>query len=236
MSSPIVVLFSTHYRTWDVAADCHIEVLRKLTNDDLSRCVIGIHVWDGDGVPQHPPERIRQLSYIMTRTKQTKHDDDLGILLYINESTKLALNNAEELYVMRYKSDMPDDQVIVRLRPDSYVDDIDNTIHTYALHETHGSYTSIWNLNHRGSNEKAPEIADTMYYTTKGVLRRLFDVPIEELKSYFNQKRQEGYEICFHEQFLYHALQYVNTCIVFDFKLKLGLMRQHGHVEKLTYQ
>lgn len=225
-----VVLFSTHYRTWDTVAVNHMKVIHRLGG---TPCVVGIHVWDGDDVPDQPPAPIRALPHVrMTKTRQKPQRN---IFEYILVSTRIALDNAESVYRERYGTVMPDDTIIVRMRPDTWVDSIATTIHPNRLCNLKGKYVSIWNTNHRPFTANAPEVADTIYFTTKRVLRALVDTPFHEYDAYFDRKRNEGFDIDFHEQLLHHAIEMCGATVVNDHSLRLGLYRASGYVEKLTY-
>jgi hypothetical protein len=128
----LVILYSTQYRTWDKTTPIHLKWFEKICND----CVLGIHYWSDDGSPETPPPDIMKLKHKFSRNPNNiiiKSENDQANLKYIIPylkryfySTKIALENAEEIYKQTYGSEMPDDQVILRMRPDVILSDNDN--------------------------------------------------------------------------------------------------------------
>lgn len=228
---PTVILFSTHYRTWEHTAQFHLEFINKIADGE---CVVGIHVWDGPGVPNEPPVPIRGLPHIMTKTSQVPLDEYFSSHLYIMESTREALNNARELYKRQYGIEMPPDTRIVRMRPDAYILDMESAVRATINNTTDNTYVSIWNTAHRPKISIAPEIADVLYVTSCDVLDRLIGLNEKTLETHYAMKKWEGFQLHFHEHFLYHALEYARVVIVFEYNFRLGILRGNMIIDKLT--
>lgn len=236
-AQPIVVLFSTHYRTWDSTASHHVKFIKKLVKYDISNVVVGINVWAEPGIPDVPPKSIQELPYLMTKTYQMPHEDKYAYFtshLFIMDSTREALKNAEKLYLHRYGVEMPWNTTIIRLRPDTFIFDIDRVVQSVDVSNDIGlRYISIWNTIHRPQNDKAPEIADALYFTSRQALTLIIGVRKEMLHEYFQEKRDEGLQVSFHEQYLYHAIKRAGVTVIFNHNLRLGLQRT-DHIERLT--
>lgn len=77
-------------------------------------------------------------------------------------------------------------------------------------------YMSIWNTNHRPYVPGSPEIADTVFYTTKETLLKVLEVDVES----------ENIKGDWPEQFFYMLLNYLDIDIIFDHNIHTSLMRE----------
>lgn len=226
----LVVLYSTQYRTWADTCQNHVELIRHLAGSE-DNCIVGIHYWNNN-TPDLPPEPIRKLRYKHSHTDQNLPTTEFSTLLSVISSTKIALENAKQLYRELYNEEMPDDQLILRLRPDAHINNIPDFPKT-----TYGNnfYVSMWNSNHRSYVENAPETSDVIGLTTKKTMELLVNTNIQQLENIIQNYRTNGRTILFIEHALYTLLESFGTTIKNIENLKLGLMRIGNKVETLTY-
>jgi hypothetical protein len=125
---------------------------------------------------------------------------------------------------------MPPTQTVIRFRYDAYVEDIDNF--PFPLTDMEDYYLSNWNTNHRKYDKSLPEIADSVIITTKKIISSMtnerIDSFIKENKDKINQTN------FFHERLLYIFLKSIDANIIFDFNLKLSLMRNNENRDRLS--
>jgi hypothetical protein len=176
----IVILYSTQYRTWDKTTPIHLKWFEKICND----CVLGIHYWSDDGSPETPPPDIMKLKHKFSRTPNIipKSDNSnqaslVHIIPYLKRyfySTKIALENAEEIYKQTYGSEMPDDQVIIRMRPDILLPDNDNI----ELPPIEKNY--FMSLVSYVEKQYRSQTFDCIHYCTKDSLLKLINTDIDK--------------------------------------------------------
>jgi len=242
--TPLVVLYSTQYRTWDITCDNHIEYLKHITGGDLSNTLVGIHYWTDD---RDVPPAIQQLKYKSSMSdnnvseempadyekygKATKYSI-IWFRRFIH-STKIALQNAEQLYQDTYGVEMPLNQMIIRLRPDVHIYNIENI--QLPLLDEDNYYISTWNTDHRDYNSEYPEITDVVTYTTKKSLIAILNTDIDNFMEDLYQQLIL-YESCdiFVEQLIVILLQKLNIPMIYDFNLKLSLLRSNGEMTILS--
>ena len=123
----LIVLFSTQYRTWENCYENHINLINHNCSD-ISNCIIGVHYWND--VDKKPPFNMQKMNikYTTSNNVVSLNDNSLtNIQKWFKRfqySTKKALENAEQLYFEKFKTEIPDDQPILRLRPDFIIEDI----------------------------------------------------------------------------------------------------------------
>jgi len=238
---PLVVLYSCLNRYWDKTIDNHIEVIKKITNNDLSNVLIGIHYWKDPSI--EIPNSIKNMNYKSSSSENIIADNKLiysknetfnnGVLTIKRFifSIKNALENAEILYYEKYKHEMPIEQPILRFRYDSYVHDIAKF--PYPLNNEDNYYLSTWNTDHRGYNNNRIEIADAVLITTKKVLMNLIKIDVDKfINDNIDILNPDSH---FHESLLYFILEKTGVKIVFDFNLHLSLIRKDDKITNLSY-
>ena len=246
--APLVILYSTAYRQWEKALPTQLELFNKITDDPM----FGIHYWTTVPwlqqmgyyaiAPSQPPEAIRKWPYKHTMTEQTKEFYEtiarvVGYkklvlpVAYFLFSTKIALENAESLWRERYGTDMPDDQPILRLRPDLKFETTDNFP---EVPTTNNYYISNWNRLHRPNwNPNAPEVGDVMCLTTKKVVKDLVNFNPENLEALTEKYRSMGREVWFSEQYLWTILEENGVNVVQDENIHLSIETCDGGLNKL---
>lgn len=234
--TPLVVLYNGLNRHWNETVDNHIEVIKKITNNNLNNTIIGIHYWKKDqNLDTDIPESIKNTKHLVTTTDDVfgynfENYFDKGVIIikkFIN-SIAVSLKNAEQLYFLEYGKEMPMNQSILRFRYDGFINDID--AFPLPLIDEDNYYLSIWNTNHRKFNKDKLEIADVCFLTTKKALVNLINVDVDE----FLKQQDFRKEADFHESILYSILKYAQIKIVFDYNLKLSVMRENKNIDIMS--
>ena len=219
----LVVLFSTQYRTWEKCCENQIDLMKHISTD-INNCIIGIHYWNDVNIP--PPTKMQELNI--------KYSTSDNFIFLNNESyiqqwfkrfqysTKFALDNAEQLYIEKFGKQMPDEQPILRLRPDFVVENIQNFPLPPINEDNY--YISTWNTIHRPVAEvNKIEIVD-IFITNKKTLFKILNFDINTIKLAENK---------IIEQVFYDMLNILKVNIFFDFNIKHGIMRS-DNIEWLT--
>jgi hypothetical protein len=250
--TPLVVLFSTSYRTWDneLVLVPQINLINRIA--EIYKCklnlsvdsepIIGIHYWDEElsgehfshlnGIkrvsPLNPPVDIMKFNFLHERSKQMKisgHNFIYGI-----QSTKKALSMADNLHHKLYGCPIPDNQLIFRLRPDIIIKyDSTDILENCDLNSLF--YLSNTNTNDRPYiSENSPEIGDAMSFTTKKTLNKLFSISYKNYPSIFEYFRKEaGRIVSFNEQYLFNLLDYAGINVIQDKNILMKLLRTNGY-------
>lgn len=228
----LVVLYSTQYRTWEDTCQNHIELMRHLAGSE-DNCIIGIHYWNND-TPDLPPEPIQKLHYKHSHTDQNIPQSNYFILNSMIQSTKIAFENAKQLYKEFYNEEMPDNQLILRLRPDVFIENISKIPKSI---NSDNFYLSMWNINHRAYNAKSLETGDVMCLTTKKAFESLLNSNLNNIDEIINNYiKTKGWDIKFVENQLYALLEYLGINIINDSNLHIAIMRPTKNLDKLTYR
>jgi hypothetical protein len=223
----LVVLFSTQYRTWENCAENHINLMKHICNN-IDNCIVGIHYWNDINKP--PPPVIQNLNIkYSTSDNIISSNDETQSTIYkwfkrFQYSTKIALENAESVYKEKYGAEMPDNQPILRLRPDFIVEDIEK----FPLPPSHTEnyYISTWNTQHRPEiTPNRVEITD-ICLTNKNTLLKILNFDITSIE---HNKKDSFIEIAF-----YDMLKTLNINIFFDFNIKYGVMRDNNNYDKFA--
>lgn len=239
----LVVLWSTGWREWESTVDNHIELINRLGGDP----VLGIHYWSkmpirggtettGDA-PSYPPEQLNRWNYVHSTTEQSPEllskiktnlkEGGYG-LGYIIESTKIALENAEIAYFRKFGRPMPDDTLILRLRPDIIID-VDKF--PTEIPEGDNFYISNWNRVYRREwNPDMPEVGDIMCLTTKKVMRKIVNTRIEDIERICNPDQKLG----FGEAYMYALLKVRNVDIINHPDIHTKMQRSKDEIEILS--
>ena len=233
---PIVILFSGSNRYWKDTCKNHIDVIKKVTNDNLSKAVIGIHYWNNDDSEIEIPLPIRNLKYKASTSRDDiygngKNDRAIWILKKFANSSRIALKNAEDLYREIYGKEMSPRQSVIRFRYDAYVEDI-NKFPLQLSTDIENYYISNWNTTHRKYDKSFPEIADTIVITTK---KNISSMTNDNINSFIKENEDKiNHPDFFHERLLYMFLKSIGADIIFDFNLELSLMRNGERRERLS--
>jgi hypothetical protein len=182
--SKLVVLYSTEHRDLDNNVDTHVKVFDKISDS----CIISLYTWTNEDVKV--PELIKKYPHVFV-TADNKHilDGYHVNKIYTRkhligksfvESTQKALENSEKLYKETYGVEMPMDQVIIRLRPDSKITNIDKFPFP-PMNEDY-FYMGTWNTAHRVYNKDQREIDFGIMYTTKRALLNIFKIPTFDIR------------------------------------------------------
>ena len=241
----LVVLWSTGWREWDSTVDNHIELINRLGGDP----VLGIHYWSkipikqdvdartsGDA-PRDPPAQLKIWDYnhsvtdqspeLLNKIKSNVKEGGRG-LSYIIESTRIALENAEAEYLRKFGRPMPDDAIILRLRPDVLVD-VDKF--PTKIPKGDNFYISNWNRRYRPNwNPDMPEVGDIMCLTTKKVMRKIVDTPIEDIERICNPDNK----LSFGEAYMYALLKAHDVEIINDPDIHTKMQRGKDDIELLS--
>jgi hypothetical protein len=184
----LIVLYNLQYRTWKNTADSQIKFLKfVLKESNLENCFVGIHYWSDDESPNEPPESILTLKNKFT-TSENIINDNSGYIMESKEycyrqmkrihySLKRALDNAEEIY----GSVIPDDQLILVLRPDAMLDE------NFTLPPKNESYYFMSLTRHE--NKEYDDMTPIMaYYITKKALDDFLNSDYEKYDYIFGTK------------------------------------------------
>ena len=219
----LVVLYSTQYRLWGHACHNHISLMRHIAGSEHN-CLLGIHYWNNN-TPDLPPQQIQELQYKHTHTDQETQYPQYLVLESMIKSTSAALENAKELYREIYKKEMPDDQLILRLRPDAFIYDIPN----FPTKVPFGNfYLSLWNTRHRGYRLNAYEAGDVIALTTRRAMEAFTQSDLAQLDTIFQDSISRGIHAYFNEQYLHVLLKHLGIKIIPYPLLKIGLVREDG--------
>lgn len=214
---PLIVLYSTACRYWDKTIDNQMELINKLTDTPI----FGIHNWD----EIHLPEQLQKFPHKYTFTTQTKEFNDhidyiieqcnivlvneqcnIKPLFYNILSTKIALKNAEVLYRELYGTSIPDDYLILRLRPDVIID-----TDLFPLNITDNQWISTWHSTYRSNIEKSPEMGDLFCLTTYKIMKAFTEIDISTIENICSKYRTKEWLINFSEQYLYCLLKIIDA-------------------------
>jgi hypothetical protein len=240
---PFVVLYSTGWREWETTIENQMKLIER-----FGEPIFGIHYWSkmpiwrsvetNGTAPDEPPMPVRNWEYKHTITDQTpefldkikKHSKTnyTHSLGYMIESTKIALENAEEVYTRKFGHEMPDDTVILRLRPDVLVnvDKFPNEIP-----KGDNFYISNWHRTARPEwNAELPEAGDIICLTTKKVLKSIVNTPIEDIERICNPDNK----LVFTEHYLYSLLKYNNVEVINHPDMHISLQRSKDEIEVMS--
>lgn len=241
----LVVLYSTTWRRWDETCPSQVEVIDKLANGQ--DVIMGIHYWSEmiqtfhinsyGKAPSEPPAPLLKWPYKHTVTSQDRsfieriarsirHRHAWGTA-YILESTRMALENAEALWRERYGTEMPDDQPILRMRPDTILTDVDAFP---EMPQGDDFYVSNWDRGNRPVwNPAAPEVGDIICLTTKKALKKLVNIKLEDIETRCSHR-----QVLFTEQYLWALLESNGTAINNDKNVHVSILRPTGDILKLS--
>jgi len=234
--SPLVVLYNGLNRNWDFSCENHMEVIKKITNNNVNDTIMGIHYWKKENetniyVPP-PLKDIKQLASVSNDEFGFNFANDsekgIGIIKKFVHSIKIALQNAETLFFEVYGENMPMNQTIIRFRYDAHIDDIDNLPLPIIGEDNY--FLSIWNTKHRDFNRNRFEIADTFIITKKKAIMNLINIDIDK----FVEEKRKVNSLDFHETILYLFLKEAGIKVIFDYNLKLSIVRGYGSLDQLT--
>ncbi len=235
----LVVLFSTQYRTWNKTQENHINLIRHIC-DSEENCIVGIHYWDtniGNGYSDSEPSETNLPIMIQKLKHKSSHTPNLSKYIFCSQiesiihSTKIALENAKSLYRELYSKEMPDEQLILRIRPDVLITDINNFPKNIP---NDNSFVNLWNTLHRCYNPVAPEAGDTVVLTTKQVIEKICNIDINNIDDIITRYKSKGFVANFSEQYLYGLLYELNISCVHNHSLKIAIQRQNN-IESLTH-
>ena len=245
--TPLVVLFSTSYRTWnnDLLIKSQIDLINKISKiyknklnlPDYSNPIIGIHYWEEefgylphlDGIervsPMYPPDYIMKFHFMYERSKQLETSE--CNLIYNIQSTERALKMADILHNKLYNCSIPENQLILRIRPDLMIKYEDTTILENCDLNSH-FYLSNTNTNDRPTVPyNSPEIGDVMAFKNKKSLNKLFSIPHSKYEFIYEESRKNKERIVsFSEQYLYNLLDYIGISVIQDTNILLKLLRK----------
>ena len=217
----LVVLYSTKNKHWNETINSHIALFDKYKG----QCIIGIHYWDEPGTPDEPPDEIKKYKYIMTKSKQTPlnlQNREREIFEYIRQSTKLAFENAEELYKKTFGFDMPENQKILRLRPDVLVEYFPISYEN----STDDFYLSRYDINaRRYPNPKSPEVGDIIALTTKKTLKNILTYDVDKMDKTIKYYTDNGYELT--PKVTENLSAYAVRSNINDYSIKIKLVRDN---------
>lgn len=238
--TPLVVLYSTSYRMWDNEAviDPQVKLINticSLYRNNLklkSKPIVGIHYWKQESTPKipaapaTPPARIMQFDFLHEMTEQREiegHNYVYGI-----QSTERALALAEKLHNKLYGSPMPDNQPILRMRPDLAIK-YEDTAMLERQDLNSPFYLSSISTNHRAANPH--EIGDVMCFTTKKSLQQLFAIPHE---TYDLIHSQADHKPLFNEQYLFNLIKHAGIRPIYDPNILTKLLRFNNSFTHLS--
>jgi hypothetical protein len=269
--TPLVVLYSTSYRTWntEMVYNSQKNIIDKLSDFYSSKfeCtqnipIIGIHYWsrevghkqlmedfvDYESVLDHPicskraipagnpPEIILNYPNKLIKTEQfpLKEKEDSHFDYFII-STRLAFKLANELHLEMFGVDMPEDQPILKLRPDLIVE-YNNLENLNSLDFEESYLVSNYCSAHRPHiSENEPEVVDAIFLTRNSDLRRLLEIEISEYQSIYEYYRNNYQRtISFTDHYMYTLLEHSNIKIVVDNNLKFTILRSDGYLNVCT--
>tara|TARA_R110002096_G_scaffold11890_1_gene43339 strand:- start:7 stop:750 length:744 start_codon:yes stop_codon:yes gene_type:complete len=230
--TPLVVLYSTCYRAWDnqTVINSQLKIINSICSvykDKLnlseSKPILGIHYWKREPnpvykpAPKMPPLKIMEFDFLHDITEQEKIDGHN--YLYLIQSTKRALMLADKLHHKLYGSPMPDNQLVLRMRPDLAI----NYENIEILKEQ--NLNSLFYLSSISTNQRAAnpyEIGDVMCLTTKKSLQKLFSIPYESYDVIHNQQEHKP---LFNEQYLLSLIKHSRIKPVYDPNIFTKLLR-----------
>lgn len=241
----LVVLFSTSWRRWEDTWPSQVALIEKLSQG--RDVIMGIHYWSEmihtfhinsyGRAPEDIPEPLRKWPYKHSITTQERpfieriarnirYRHAWG-LAYIIESTRLALANAEALWKETYGTEMPDDQPILRMRPDTVITDV-NGFPDFPKGDDF--YVSNWDHGNRPIwNPQVPEVGDIICMTTKKALKKLVSVPVEDIEGMCAHR-----QVTFTEQYLWALFEKIGTDVKNDENIHITIVRPSGELLKLS--
>ena len=256
---PLIVLFSTQYRTWEYSIHNHVHVIKWLANhlpgDQI--IIIGIHCWSD--TEERPPQvlldafpkcvrysiSIQREAHLLTEPKY------MSFFSYVL-STELALDNARSLYKEMYSRELPRDAIVVRLRPDVYIASPEGLSRAFAtdLYTSPAPdfYFSMYNSNHRpwpplktcretsDAFSIAPHLTMSNFLGKSRELLTLTGSSCPFSSFYSEYMARTGVRCDFLEAWFYAILTHLGTRIVYAPTLKIALVRSQHVLEKLTYE
>lgn len=230
----LVALYSTCYRDWEKAVNTQLELIEHLTNkSEKDKPIIGIHYWNEwwglhetikNISPESPPTCLFHYPLKWTITPETDESVVRGTIEYIIYSTRKALQNAEILHNELYGCDIPDDQPILRMRPDVYINNIcdfpsiPTTMDDYYISMRHRYHRPHIPMN-------APEAGDLMCLTTKRSLKKLLSLDFTSYDKIFDIYTKQGQYVNIPEQKLHALLQFCNINVVNSEQISLSVAR-----------
>ena len=228
----IVALFITQYRTWDYAAKSQLELLEKLADD----CIIGAHTWEKSEIPID----LQKFKYKITQTENISDKDyssDMRSKEYITTwykrqqvSTKNALENAEFIYKQTHdNNDMPDDQIVIIMRPDS-TPKVDNFPLVPIKEDNFVMATSQIKIE---SIESQYDIVmnNIIYITTKKTILKIYSIDIE---LFWNKLKDIPRSSISTEILFYKILEDLNIKPIFNFDMKFGVFRDPEQIQTIS--
>ena len=222
----IVTLFITQYRTWDHAAKTQVELLEKLADD----CIIGAHTWEKSEIPIE----LQKFKYKITQTENISDKDyasDMRSKEYITTwfkrqqfSTKTALENAEFIYKQTHdNNDMPDEQIIIVLRPDS-TPKIDN----FPLVPIKEDNFVMATFSSEIKSQYDIQMNNIIYITTKKTILKIYSIDIE---LFWNKVEDIPKSSISAEVIFYKILEDLNIKPIFNFDMKFGIFRDAEKIQ-----
>jgi hypothetical protein len=235
---PLVILYSTACRLWDKTIDNQMELINKLTDTpifgihywkeiifkritDYPNGGISIGQEQTGIAPDFPPEQIQAHIYKHSITSQSNEfrqgiikyaqctDYGALVFLYIIISTKEALENAEKAYKEKFGIEIPDDQIILRLRPDIIVKGIESYVEYIEYMQQHINKDLLWCTTERPNTSLQTD--DCLCITTKKIMKKLTDIDLRMIEPICNKYRQTGRRVHSPEEYLYTLLEEIGA-------------------------
>jgi hypothetical protein len=237
----LVVLYSTAWRQWDGAVASQVELIERLAHSQ--DVLLGIHYWRDmphrssqatyGRAPDTPPAALHRWPFRHTITENTYEttrffrDQAAWSIAYFLESTRHALTNAEALFRETYGVDMPDDQHILRLRPDVLI----RSHETFPAFPTDAAdmyYISNWDRTCRPHwDPAAPEAGDIVCLTTKKALGHILNQPLEDMMAVCACHHPRAW---FAEQYLWAILKHRCVDARSDEGIRISVIRPTGEL------
>jgi hypothetical protein len=223
---PLIILYSTQCRYWDKTIDYQLQLINNLTDTPI----FCIHNWEQINLP----EQLQKFPHKYTFTTQTKelnnHIDyiteqcNIKPLLYNILSTKIALENAELLYRELYGRPIPDDYLILRLRPDVIID----TDLFPSNIKDNNEWISTWHSTYRPNIDKSPEMGDLFCLTTYKIMKAFTKIDISTIENICSTYRTKEWLINFSEQYLYCLLKIIDAKPILINNIHVYIQRDVG--------
>jgi hypothetical protein len=236
---PLILLYSTAYRYWEKTIKNQLELINELTDTPL----FGIHYWKNISIPEIPPSELDKYPYkhsISSQTseliKEANKLKDARPLWYTVYSTKIALENAENLYKELYGKNIPDDHLILRLRSDilvsniknfpKYINNINDWISTFHYLIYYGD--SFKDLSYEN---KLYQISDSLCLTSYKTMKEFVNIDITKLCN----KTNNVYNYMNAEILLYSILKEHHINPVIDTHITFYLQRD-SYLIQMSYK
>jgi hypothetical protein len=232
--APLVVLYSTAYREWAKAVDSQIKTIKNISDSPI----FGIHYWKDEVLvspstpsrrvaPSEPPDQIKFWPYRCSISEQqievsaiTKGGNFQPLICNIL-STRIALENAESLWMDLYGAEMPDDQPILRMRPDIFIEYLPDVT------PEENCYITNWpRLHGRNWNPQSPEAGDNFCLTTKKVMKKLLSIDLSKIENMAESLRGQGRIIGWTEHYLHMVLEHLNINILQFENIHYSIVRE----------